>query len=612
MLAILNGRIYRAALVPVLVVVAVAALSLANRSAPLGPTLAPDAFDGAWTMEELQALSREFPDRAPGSAGDSALARRVAATLEGLGGAAGGGFRVRVWRTSAATLDGERTLTTVVAQRPGTTNESPIVVVAHRDASASGSRAALSGTAVLMELARVLSNEQTNRTVVLVSTSGGSGGEAGAAKLASLVQSGEVPWTPTPEAATGRSVDAAIVLGDVASTSVRAPLVIPYSSGLGSAPEQLADTAASAITQQVGVRAGSPGFIDQLAHLAVPLTTGEQGPLDAAGVPAVLIQASGERGPAPDAPISTGRLEGFGSAALSTVGALDAAPDVPSAPQAGLVLSHKIVPGWAVRLLIAALLAPALLVVVDALARARRRREPIARWIGFTLACAAPFAACGLLVAIMGALGIAPATGEPVPGAAIHVTAAAWLTLALSLLALLAAVVLFPRIVRALRIPRGPLPAAGGIAFMLVLDVAAVLTWVANPFAALLMVPAVHLWLIVAAPELRPRRGWVGMGIVLLGVCAPALVMLYYANQFGGGFASLWTVMLLVAGGHIGPGTLLLWSVSLGCVAVAALAALSGRRAPHPREAPAAISIRGPLSYAGPGSLGGTESALRR
>ena len=198
------------------------------------------------------------------------------------------------------------------------------------------------------------------------------------------------------------------------------------------------------------------------------------------------------------------------------------------------------------------------------------------------------------------------------PGAAIHVTAAAWLTLALSLLALLAAVVLFPRIVRALRIPRGPLPAAGGIAFMLVLDVAAVLTWVANPFAALLMVPAVHLWLIVAAPELRPRRGWVGMGIVLLGVCAPALVMLYYANQFGGGFASLWTVMLLVAGGHIGPGTLLLWSVSLGCVAVAALAALSGRRAPHPREAPAAISIRGPLSYAGPGSLGGTESALRR
>jgi len=166
--------------------------------------------------------------------------------------------------------------------------------------------------------------------------------------------------------------------------------------------------------------------------------------------------------------------------------------------------------------------------------------------------------------------------------------------------------------VRALGVARGPLPGAGGVGFMLVFDAAALVTWVVNPFAALLMVPAAHLWLLLAAPELRPRRGWLGMGIVLLGVCAPALVTLYYANQFGGGLASLWTLVLLVAGGHIGPGTLLLWSVSLGCVALATLAALSGRRAPHPREAPVAITIRGPLGYAGPGSLGGTESALRR
>jgi hypothetical protein len=33
----------------------------------------------------------------------------------------------------------------------------------------------------------------------------------------------------------------------------------------------------------------------------------------------------------------------------------------------------------------------------------------------------------------------------------------------------------------------------------------------------------------------------------------------------------------------------------------------------QPRSAPTPpVSVRGPVSYAGPGSLGGTESALRR
>jgi hypothetical protein len=33
-------------------------------------------------------------------------------------------------------------------------------------------------------------------------------------------------------------------------------------------------------------------------------------------------------------------------------------------------------------------------------------------------------------------------------------------------------------------------------------------------------------------------------------------------------------------------------------------------RQPRPEQAP--VTVRGPASYAGPGSLGGTESALRR
>ena len=43
--------------------------------------------------------------------------------------------------------------------------------------------AELSGTAALLELARVFAARETKRTIVLVSTSGGSGGDAGAAQL---------------------------------------------------------------------------------------------------------------------------------------------------------------------------------------------------------------------------------------------------------------------------------------------------------------------------------------------------------------------------------------------------------------------------------------------
>src|SRR5262249_53457383 len=104
---------------------------------------------------------------------------------------------------SAHTIDGERSLTTVIAQRPGSTGARPIVILAHRDAAMRTSQAELSGTAALLELARAFAVSETKRTVVLVSTSGGSGGAAGAADFAAH----EGP------------ADAAIVMGDVAGTS---------------------------------------------------------------------------------------------------------------------------------------------------------------------------------------------------------------------------------------------------------------------------------------------------------------------------------------------------------------------------------------------------------
>ncbi len=141
----------------------------------------------------------------------------------------------------------------------------------------------------------MFAERETKRTIILASTSGGSGGDAGAAQL--LSGGGELGGAATAGAGSG-PLDAAIVLGDLAGTRTRPPLVVPYSDGVGSAPLQLQRTVDAAIAQNVGVDPGAPSTLGQLAHLAFPLSVGEQGALDARGVPAVLVQASGERGPA--------------------------------------------------------------------------------------------------------------------------------------------------------------------------------------------------------------------------------------------------------------------------------------------------------------------------
>jgi hypothetical protein len=88
-----------------------------------------------------------------------------------------------------------------------------------------------------------------------------------------------------------------------------------------------------------------------------------------------------------------------------------------------------------------------------------------------------------------------------------------------------------------------------------------------------------------------------------------ALVLAVYASAVGASLVQLpWSLMLLVAGGQVGWLALLALCL-LGACAVAAfrLALLPGTLEAPP---PAAQSIRGPMGYAGPGSLGGTESGF--
>ncbi len=584
----LNGRIYRAAFLPFLFALVVAGFSLRDLPAPLASPLPPDAFDAGAAMRELGRLSAAYPRRAGGSAADDALGREVAGRLRDAG------FAVRTTAFAGETAAGRRRLVNVVGERTGFSGRR-IVIVAHRDALAPPSRASLSSTAALLELARVLGGRTLGRTIVLASTTAGAAGAAGAAELG---------------AAPGGPVDAALVLGGPAGTDLRRPFVVPWSDGAaGAAPLGLERTVQAAIRQETGLPAGDSGLAARFARLAVPLSVGEQGALVADGMPAVLVGPSGERGPGASDAVSAEQMQGFGRGVLRSVTALDAGRGVQRAPQSDLVIRNKVLPAWAIRLLVAVLAFPALVAAIDGLARVRRRRGQVAMWLGWVLAGALPFALTWGFLRLARVTGLipaapphtAPAGSVPVVWAALGCAA---LVLALGWLALR------PLVLRLLRV-RGDVTSAGAAAaLMLVLGGLTVAVWAGNPFAAALLLPLLHLGLAVAAPEVRLSR-LAALALALLALAPLALVAVYYAIAFAMSPAELaWTGALLLAGGQVGIAGGLALCVLGGCAAsVVAVALRSGRPQPEQDEG---VTVRGPVTYAGPGSLGGTESALRR
>jgi hypothetical protein len=585
----IDPRIYRAGFIVVALAIIVVAFSLIDGQRPFGTTLAPDAFSGQNAYALTRALAAANPERPPGGTGDDDVATSVSGRLRSLG------YRVSTDLFSARTVSGTHTLENVIAVRPGLAAGS-IVVLAHRDASGPNpSPAALSGTGVLLELARALAGENESHSIVLVSTSG-SAGAAGAMRLARTL--------PGP-------IDAVLALGDLASSHPRQPIVVPWSGGAAVASTGLRNTLAAALGAQANLKPGGTGLPGQLLHLALPLSSGEQAPFNDRGIPAVTLSLSDDRSAATGGPPSPAQVQAVGRAVLQTVDALDAGSLLPrSSPY--LIFSGKIVPDWAMQLLVLALLVPVLPAAVDGFARARRRGHAAESGALRTVLAAAPFAlAAGLVIAarLLGVLGTAPpgpvaAGAVPLHAAGIAVIALAVLVMALGVWLWLRAGGISPRGVK------GGESDGSGVGALLVLWLVAAALWWFNPYAALLAVPAVHLWMWLLDGELRPHPA-LGAILVLGGLAAPVLAAVGYAHIAGLGAGDLvWAAVLLLAGGVLSPAVTVAWCLLLGGTVAVIQAAVAAARAPRPDAAP--VTVRGPVTYAGPGSLGGTGSALRR
>lgn len=580
----LDPRIYRTGLVAVVLAVIVFAFSFQDQQGPLGATLAPDAFNSQNAYRDATNLAQHYRHRQAGSASDDAIAAEVAQRLHI------DDFSVSTQSFQAPTPSGTRMLQNVIGVRSGMASGS-IVVIAHRDATGSPAKLEASGTGVLLDMARVLSGETLKHTIVLASTTG-STGAAGATQL--------IRSLPGP-------INAVLVLGDMASRTVHQPLVAPWSNGQQLAPPLLRNTAAEAVSTQAGLSASGTSLMGQFVHLAFPLTITEQGAFNARGIPAVLLSSSGERTPASHAPLSLAQIGQFGRTAQEVVSALDGSGPVP-APSPYVLIGGNVVPAWAVRLLVLGLILPVLGATIDAFARARRRGYPVGPWTARVLAAGVPLAlgvAIVLFAKAVGLLQVAPPAAAA-PGA-VPLRTSGTVLLAVMVCVMAAVFWLLKRTGVLVRANGDPGAAAALLIVMCALSLA---IWVTNPFAAALFVPALHIWMWVLMPETRMHPA-LRASLFVAGLAPPLLVLAYYMITLGfNPITFAWTGAMMIASGQITPLVALEWCAAGACAAWGIAIAAWGARQERRQETP--VTVRGPVTYAGPGSLGGTKSALRR
>jgi hypothetical protein len=570
-----NSSLYRASLLVVLLPLLLLAFSV-DKPAPLAKPALPGSFDTAAALALAQDLSTAYPNRTPGAIGPvSWFKSQLPVGIYGLK------LLTSSWRERVPGLGRVRlrNIAVVVPGPPNVADPETIVVMAHRDdvGLGQGANDNASGTAALIELARAYAQPQSEdaaqvtspHRIVFLSTDGGAFGGLGAAhflahppfrgQIVSLINLDAIGGTGKPS----------IEIGGDAARSPNATLVA---------------TAIARIAEQTGAAPRHVGFLGQLIDLGFPFTLYEQGPFVRAGIPAVTITTGGDRPPAPFTDtaenLDQGRLGQLGAAAEQLLGSLDQGLNLPPSTGSYVWVGGRIVRGWALELVLIALLVPLIVVIVDLYALCRRQhvalgpavralRSRLAFWLfaGIVFTC----------FRLLGAWPSAPAR-PPDPGTRV---AGDWPVLALLGLG---AVLLFGWAFARQRLTaRRPVTAeeelAGYTVALVALLVLALMVAATNAFALLFVLPALHLWLWL--PQLRIARAPVRLGLFALGLIGPAIILLSLAWRYGLGFDAPWYLLELVGIGYISP---LAFFLALAGVAAAAQLAMNaaGRYAPYP------------------------------
>src|SRR5436305_87094 len=191
-----------------------------------------------------------------------------------------------------------------------------------------------------------------------------------------------------------------------------------------------------------GARPRRPSGLAQLLDLAFPFTLYEQGPLLARGVGALTVTTAGDRRPASfsDTParLNGGRLAQVGRSAQELLRALDQGAELVQGTSSYVYLGARVIRGWAVELVLLAMVLPFVISVVDLFARSRRRHVPIAPALRSYRSRLLFWLWIGLVFELFAWLGVWP-RGPALPLAPASSAARDWPLLGLLGLAVLAA-----------------------------------------------------------------------------------------------------------------------------------------------------------------------------
>jgi hypothetical protein len=568
-----NARMYRGTWLLVGLPLLVAAFSVA-RAQPLPTPSVPPTFDGETAKILAEDLVDKHPNRTPGSIG----AIRWVEDRFGLYG-----FRIRRQSFDAVIPGrGKVRLTNLLAVAPGPAAGAPVIVVmAHRDDSGLGRGANdnASGTAALVELARPYARVGTGpgqsvlpaHTIVFLSTDGGAFGGIGAEHFAD-------------DPAYRDRIVAVLNLDTVAGPG---PVRLEIAGDEPrSPPSGLVQTAADRVFEITGAEAAHARFVWQLIDLGFPFSLYEQAPFVAREVPAVTLTTAGDRPPPAfhDSELPQGdSLEAVGRSAQSLLVALDEGLQITPSASPYLYLGPRLIPGWAVELVLVAMLVPFLAAAVDLFARLRRRHIPLLPALRGFRSRLGYWLFVGALFAVFAFFGAWP-DGAPRPLSPETAPAGDWplaAGAALIGLAFLAWLVPRERLLPRRRVHPGE-ELAGYTAALLALAVLSLVVIATNPFALIFLLPSLHLWLWL--PQFRDALPWVGLTLFGAGLLGPALLVGSFAVRFGLGVDAPWYLVTLVSVGYVEPLSAIL--VLAWAAAAAQLAALTVHRyAPYPSAA---------------------------
>ena len=410
-----------------------------------------------------------------------------------------------------------------------------ILVIANRDIlplATQGANDNASGVAMLLELARSFTVTAHSHTMIFLSTSGDALGALGARHFA---QENRIS-----------NLLAVIALRRVATPDPAGLALDGWSSSAKTAPPWLWLLSAPAARVGANMDALLPTVPAQIVRLAVPTSSGSQGPFVAEGVPAITVSAAGPRVTTEADTldnVSSETLTKVGTAVQSMLMAVDGMPTPGPGSRGTIFLTHqRTLPGAALAAILAALLLPLGSVTVDLLARCRRSRVKLRPAIVRTILHLAPWLVLLIIVYLANAVGQLPKSpGAVIPPEARLVANPRYLRvvvlLALMVLAYAYTVAVEHRVAR--RVPADP----RATIFMAhaVLLVVALLALLIDPYSVLLVLPAALLW-----PLARPG-GWARSILpAYLGLMMIPIVLVYYAMRLGIGSKVWWYFFLLL------------------------------------------------------------------